>query len=160
MEMLTPMGLRKGPTMSAVVTSPRIVRTDATTRRTTSRRPGVESGPAPSSRGERGAASREAAAPAARMRLTARGRRVGGLIALLVVGVFLLAGRAAAADDSGPLQVELYTVASGDTLWQIASRVTTHGEDVRDVVLRLEELNRMSSVDLRAGEQILIPALS
>lgn len=160
MEMLTPMGLRKGPTMSAVVASPRVVRTDATARRTMPRRPGAVSGLAPSSRGGRGAASREAAAPAARMRLTARGRRVGALIALLVVGVFLLAGRAAAADDSGPLQVELYTVASGDTLWQIASRVTTPGEDIRDVVLRLEELNRMSSVDLRAGEQILIPALS
>ena len=94
-----------------------------------------------------------------RMRLTARGRRAVVLVAVLTLGVVLLAGRAAAADDSGPLRVEVYTVATGDTLWQIASRVTTPGEDIRDVVIRLEELNRMSSVDLRAGEQILVPAL-
>ena len=94
-----------------------------------------------------------------RMRLTARGRRAVVLVAVLTLGVVLLAGRAAAADDSGPLPVEVYTVATGDTLWQIASRVTTPGEDIRDVVIRLEELNRMSSVDLRAGEQILVPAL-
>ncbi|MHB1489181.1 MAG: LysM peptidoglycan-binding domain-containing protein [Cellulomonas sp.] len=93
------------------------------------------------------------------MRLTARGRRAAVLVAVLTLGVVLLAGRAAAADDSGPLRVEVYTVATGDTLWQIASRVTTPGEDIRDVVIRLEELNRMSSVDLWAGEQILIPAL-
>ncbi|OIQ87763.1 cell division suppressor protein YneA [mine drainage metagenome] len=97
--------------------------------------------------------------PSRRMRLTARGRRAAVLVAILTLGVVLLAGRAAAADDSGPLRVEVYTVATGDTLWQIASRVTTPGEDIRDVVIRLEELNRMSSVDLWAGEQILIPAL-
>lgn len=93
-----------------------------------------------------------------RMTLTARGRRAAVLVVVLSIGVVLLAGRAAAADDSGPLRVEVYTVATGDTLWQIASRVTTPGEDIRDVVIRLEELNRMSSVDLRAGEQILVPA--
>jgi len=157
--------LRKGSTMSAVAVSPRTVRAGFTTGRVISRTPRTTGASAPtsdrvtgSSVDAAGQALQGGTARQARMQLTARGRRVAALIVLLVVGVVLLAGRAAAADDSGPLEVQSYTVATGDTLWEIASRVTTPGEDIRDVVLRLEELNRMSSVDLRAGEQILIPS--
>ena len=100
-----------------------------------------------------------ARAPVGQLEVDETGNQAEDELVVVALGAILLAGRAAAADDSGPLRVQVYTVAAGDTLWQIASRVTTPGEDIRDVVIRLEQLNRMSSVDLRAGEQILIPAL-
>ena len=145
--------------MSAVAVSPRTGR--AGIGQGSSGHPGTRAVCAAESTARRVGGSRSSDGPARarRMTLTARGRHVAALMVVLVLGAFLLAGRAAAADDSGPLRVEVYTVATGDTLWQIASRVTTPGEDIRDVVIRLEQLNRMSSVDLRAGEQILIPVL-
>lgn len=145
--------------MSAVAVSPRTAR--AGIGREGAERPGsraARTGTSPVGRID-ASRSNDGAGRAHRMTLTARGRRAALLVVVVALGAILLAGRAAAADDSGPLRVQVYTVAAGDTLWQIASRVTTPGEDIRDVVIRLEQLNRMSSVDLRAGEQILIPAL-
>ncbi|HUX70383.1 MAG TPA: LysM peptidoglycan-binding domain-containing protein, partial [Cellulomonadaceae bacterium] len=130
--------------MSAVAVSPRMAREGVGAGRTGLRGSRV-AGPGVSGR-DAGTRSSEDLVRSHRLRLTARGRRAVVLVVVLAVGVILLAGRAAAADDSGPLRVEVYTVAAGDTLWQIASRVTTPGEDIRDVVIRLEELNRMSSV--------------
>ena len=95
--------------------------------------------------------------PRVSLRLTARGRRLLVLIMLCVVAGLVLAGRAAAADGGHPAVVEPYTVSAGDTLWSIAAGVAGANEDVRDVVIELQDLNRMASVDLTAGQQILLP---
>jgi LysM repeat protein len=47
---------------------------------------------------------------------------------------------------------------SGETLWHIASEVAVPGEDVRDVVQRLQDLNGLASGSLQAGQVLLIPA--
>lgn len=98
------------------------------------------------------------AAPAG-LRLTARGRRALVLLVMLLLVGLVLAGRAVAAGASADaVAVQTYTVAPGETLWGIAARVAGPNEDVRDVVIQLKDLNRMGSADLRAGEQILLPA--
>ncbi len=49
-------------------------------------------------------------------------------------------------------------VHSGDTMWDIASRFSDEKEDVRDVIQRIVEHNKLaSSTDIRAGQRITIP---
>ncbi|ADG74466.1 Peptidoglycan-binding lysin domain protein [Cellulomonas flavigena DSM 20109] len=93
------------------------------------------------------------------LRLTRRGRAVvWGLGAALAVAV---GGAALSAQADGPVsravEVQRVVVASGDTLWGIAAEVAAPGEDVRDVVLRLMELNRLPSGGLQAGQTIVVP---
>ncbi|NMR20637.1 LysM peptidoglycan-binding domain-containing protein [Cellulomonas fimi] len=91
--------------------------------------------------------------------LTARGRRVLSLVAvLLALAVVLFGGRAVASAPAGPVAVDTYTVGAGETLWSIAGGYTAPGEDVRDTVAELVRLNGMDDGGLRAGAQILVPA--
>ncbi len=92
------------------------------------------------------------------LHLTARGR----LVVVLVALVLLLTGALAAtrADAQAPTsapQVERYVVAPGDTLWGIASGVARPGADLREVVREIEMMNGMASATLTAGQQILLP---
>jgi len=111
-----------------------------------------------------GAVRRErSVAPSAEapLRLTARGRRVLLFVVLLVVGVGLAlmqADRASADGPTGAVEVVRHVVQPGETLWDIASQVAGPGEDVRDVVLQLVDLNRLPSGGLMAGQSIVIPA--
>ncbi len=93
------------------------------------------------------------------LRLTRRGRVV---VWLLAVGLALGVGgtaRSAVADGPRPaLEVERVVVAPGDTLWGLAAEVAAPGEDVRDVVLRLIELNALPGAELTAGQTVLVPA--
>jgi len=103
------------------------------------------------------------AAPSAEapLRLTARGRRVLLVVVLLMVGVALALMQAEGASADGPtgaVEVVRHVVQPGETLWGIARQVAGPGEDVRDVVLQLVELNRMPSAGLMAGQSIVIPA--
>ncbi|PYF99849.1 LysM domain-containing protein [Georgenia satyanarayanai] len=103
----------------------------------------------------------EVARPA--VRLTARGRLVRSLLVLTVAltaavtGGSWLGGLAADAQGyQGP--VERVSVATGDTLWAIAAGTATEGEDVREVVDEIVELNGLGSSELVAGQQLLVPA--
>ncbi len=89
---------------------------------------------------------------------SARMRRALVLFVLVAVAV-LAAPRAFAGSDPAPMESSLttYTVASGDTLWELAAALTPEGEDVSETVADLVELNRMPDASLQAGEQILIP---
>ena len=49
------------------------------------------------------------------------------------------------------------TVYSGDTMWDIASRWTEDGEDVRAVIYRICEANGLASTDLQPGQKIIVP---
>ncbi|WP_353706723.1 LysM peptidoglycan-binding domain-containing protein [Cellulosimicrobium sp. ES-005] len=92
------------------------------------------------------------------LRLTRRGRVV---LVLLAAVVLLLAARVGVAVASGPgepVEVRVHVVSSGETLWELAQGVAAPGEDLRDVVSGLAELNGLSSSGLQAGQKILLPA--
>lgn len=108
------------------------------------------------------AMSRPSSVPVARpapMRLTRRGRLAVSLVAGAVAMTVGLAAQSA--DAEGPrtaVEVQTRTVAAGETLWEIAASVATPGQDVRDVVADLSDLNGLLGGGLQAGQQLLVPA--
>lgn len=92
------------------------------------------------------------------LRLTRRGRLVVLLLAGLVLAGGIRGGHALADGPSRALEVTTYTVAAGETLWEIAAEQARPGEDVRDVVLELKSLNDLRTAGLAAGQQIVLPA--
>ncbi len=102
-------------------------------------------------------------APATRLRITARGRRVlAGIIALPVAAVLamgVLGGGAAIAShqQGAPAGTfETVTVMPGDSLWSIAAEVAPQS-DPRDVILAISNLNNLGDGTLRAGQSLAIP---
>ena len=87
----------------------------------------------------------------------ARLRRTVVMVALIGAAAFM-APQAFATDESAPpVQLETYTVGSGESLWSIAANLTPDGGDVRDVMTQIEHLNAMTDSQLEAGEQLLLP---
>ncbi|GAA1623998.1 LysM peptidoglycan-binding domain-containing protein [Georgenia ruanii] len=100
-------------------------------------------------------------APPAPLRLTALGRGVVAALALVAAAAVAVGlGSVAGAAVAGPpaQDVATVTVAAGDTLWAVASEVAGPGEDVRDVVATIAALNDLGDHQLRAGQQLLVPA--
>lgn len=94
------------------------------------------------------------------LRLTRRGRAVLAAVALVVAGAVSVGIGVAAALTVQPgtsHQTEAVTVTAGDTLWVLAAGAAGAGEDVRDVVAQIAELNGLSSHELHAGQQLLVP---
>jgi hypothetical protein len=92
------------------------------------------------------------------LRLTRRGRLVTVLLALAVAvptGVF--GAQAVAGTPAEAVEVQLHTVAPGETLWQFARNLAAPGQDLREVVRDLRELNGMETSALRAGQVVAIP---
>ena len=102
------------------------------------------------------------AAPATRLRLTRRGRRVLAVLAsvpaIVALSIAIISGGGAlATSDSGAgAAFEKVTVMPGDTLWSIAESVAPQA-DPRDVVDAIMRLNALPSGSLDAGETIAIP---
>ena len=127
---------------------------------TTTARP-VSTRPA---RGPRPAAVRPAAAARvgrARPRLTRRGRLMVLLVlAALLFTAFSLGRAASQAASEAPVptaQYEQTVVLPGDTLWAVARRLAPE-HDPRDVVAQIRELNDLTTTQLQAGQQLLLPA--
>lgn len=90
---------------------------------------------------------------------TVRGRRVVlGLIVVVSAGLGLLGGQAVAATPAVPAETVRIVVEPGDTLWELALGLVEPGEDIRDVVLEIQELNGMGSAALSVGDELLLPA--
>ncbi len=93
------------------------------------------------------------------VRLTRRGRLVVfalGLLVILAIGVFWGSG-SVASDERGTAEATLVVqVQPGDTLYDLASRVTTDG-DVNAMVEQIEDLNRLESSFLYAGQKLRVP---
>ncbi|MEV0893318.1 hypothetical protein [Promicromonospora sp. NPDC050262] len=92
------------------------------------------------------------------LRLTRRGRVVLVLLVMLVVAPMATWGATAVASSPGePTEVRVHAVQPGETLWGFAEQVVRPGEDVRQAVARLQDLNEMTSGTVRVGELLLLP---
>jgi hypothetical protein len=93
------------------------------------------------------------------VRLTRRGRLVvfvAGLLTILALGVFWGTG-SVASDERGQAESTLVVqVQPGDTLYDLAASLTTDG-DVNAMVEEIEDLNRLDSSYLYAGQKLRVP---
>ncbi|NNH52568.1 LysM peptidoglycan-binding domain-containing protein [Promicromonospora citrea] len=77
---------------------------------------------------------------------------------MLVVAPMATWGATAVASAPGePLEVRVHAVQPGETLWGYAEQVAKPGEDVRDAVARLQELNELRTASVRVGQLLLLP---
>jgi LysM repeat protein len=81
--------------------------------------------------------------------------RLSILLIALATALLLLGG---VGEASTPTITMEHRVAAGDTLWGLAEMFTSPGEDVRDSVALLRELNGLTSSALVPGQVLLIPA--
>ncbi|GAA2522873.1 LysM peptidoglycan-binding domain-containing protein [Rarobacter incanus] len=87
-----------------------------------------------------------------------RRRALGVVVALITVLSFLIGWSGAFAGDAqSPVPVRVHTVMSGETLWQIAAGVAEPGEDVRDVLVTIGDLNDLDGSHIEPGMLILLP---
>lgn len=98
------------------------------------------------------------------LRLTRRGRTVVAIAVFLLVLAVGVAGMllaevpsAAAGHDHRDQDLIAVTVQPGDTLWGFAAEHKPAGEDPRDTVLMLQQLNDLPSTGLTAGTQLYVP---
>jgi hypothetical protein len=105
-------------------------------------------------------ADRRSAGPQATLRLTRRARRLAVVLALcggVVLGSWLAPLLSGGADEGLHLAgVSSVVVEPGDTLWSIATSVAD-GEDVRAVIDRIQELNRLEGSGLVPGQVLQLP---
>ena len=93
-----------------------------------------------------------------RVRLTRRGRLavVLTVLVLLVVGFSMGRVSSQAADSAGVAAPRTVTVAQGESLWALASRIAPQ-VDPRLVVAQIERLNHLAGPQVMAGQQLLVP---
>ncbi len=97
-------------------------------------------------------------APTPTLRLTRRGRLVVftlGLLLVLALGV-LWGGGSVATEERGADQTLVVQVAPGDTLYDLAARVSTDG-DVNATVEEIQSLNQLESAMVYAGQKLRVP---
>jgi len=95
------------------------------------------------------------------VRLTRRGRLARTLLvlslAVVLASVFGLKAGAGTTDSVGaPTSFIQVTVAPGDTLWSLASRMADGG-DVRSLVDEIASVNSLSTAEVQAGQKLRIP---
>lgn len=89
------------------------------------------------------------------LRLTRRGRLVVfGVTLVATLGLGFVAATGSLADDK-PEPTRVVTVQPGQTLWDIASRVS--GGDVRSTMAHLEAINHLDSTTLQVGQHLRVP---
>ena len=99
--------------------------------------------------------------------LNRRGRLARTLVVLslaIVLGSLvsgsLVSANAGAGTEAGPSKAGSFitvTVAPGETIWTLATRIASDSGDVRGLVSEILEVNSLASVDLAAGQKIRIP---
>ncbi len=101
------------------------------------------------------------AAPApTRLRITKRGRKVlAAVVALpIVIAAFAMAlngGTATATSEAASTDFSYVTVASGQSLWQLAAEIAPNA-DPRDVVAEIVSLNQIHG-EIQPGQRLAIP---
>ncbi|MBW7477616.1 LysM peptidoglycan-binding domain-containing protein [Paenibacillus oenotherae] len=80
------------------------------------------------------------------------------LFMLLFVGFAFMKGNASGDAPALPTADErVIVVATGDTLWSIASGISEADDDVRRIVYDLKERNDLGSSVLRSGQTLIVP---
>ncbi|RPF22073.1 LysM peptidoglycan-binding domain-containing protein [Myceligenerans xiligouense] len=92
------------------------------------------------------------------LRLTARGRFAVAVVALVVAAPVVWGATAVASSPVDPVEVRAHAVEPGETLWGLAASVAEPGQDVRDVVRELQELNGLPTGGLTVGQTLYVPA--
>ncbi len=80
------------------------------------------------------------------------------IISTIVVMLVLLLATAVHAVGGSPVETIEYHVRSGDSLWSIADTIAEDGEDLRGVVATIRHLNDLSTVVIRPGDVLELPA--
>ena len=103
-------------------------------------------------------AGRAQAHKPAPVQLTVRGRRVLAALALfpIVALMVVFGGKVAQANSAAPAMTTV-VVQPGQSLWELASSVNPDA-DPRAVILEIEQLNGLTSADVAAGQQLIVPA--
>ncbi len=108
--------------------------------------------------------ARNTSAPATRLRLTTRGRRLLATLAaapaVAAIGIAVVSGGGALASGENGAPAggfETVTVMSGQSLWSIAEQVAPQA-DPRDVIDDIVRLNALGDGQLDAGQTLSIPA--
>lgn len=103
------------------------------------------------------------------LRLTRRGRLlfrglpvILSVAALTATAAFLLGvllSPAAVSAEVAAEDLQTVTVMPGDSLWSIAEQVAQGGQDPRDVVRRIDELNALHGAAPELGQELYLPPL-
>ena len=80
------------------------------------------------------------------------------LVLLTVIAVASLLLLASAVQAGGPAPTIEYRVDTGDTLWEVAARVTEPGQDVRATIYEIRSLNGLDGSLIRPGQVLIVPA--
>lgn len=77
------------------------------------------------------------------------------LIAALVVGFHEYDSQ-----EVNPVRYTIVTVERGDTVWSIATKYSTHSQDIRHVIAVMKEVNNLNrSVDIYPGQTLRVPVV-
>ena len=98
------------------------------------------------------------------IRLTPRGRFLARLAVLASLSILLFSAASIYTQASAGPQTQTLptpyvkvTVTPGQTLWSIASSMASPGDDPRDLVNAIVDINHLKSPELFAGQKIYLP---
>lgn len=78
-------------------------------------------------------------------------------LSIICCACFIYAGYSAVFADEPVYKEYTVTVAEGETLWEIAGRHTEAREDVREVIFRIEQANKLNSKYIYPGQVLKVP---
>ena len=78
-------------------------------------------------------------------------------LSIICCACFFYAGYSAVFADEPVYKEYTVTVAEGETLWEIAGRHTEAREDVREVIFRIEQVNKLNSKHIYPGQVLKVP---
>lgn len=94
--------------------------------------------------------------PASRRQRRARTLKVLAALLLAFLFVFVAPRAVEMMSHTGAPATVTYTVAYGDTLWEIAARHSGEG-DVRQVVSAIKRANNLQTATVHPGQELVIP---
>lgn len=78
-------------------------------------------------------------------------------LTIICCACLIYAGYSAVFADKPVYKEYTVTVADGETLWDIAGRHTEEREDVREVIFRIAQANKLKSKTIYPGQVLKVP---